>query len=80
MWCLIVSVRDHCLSFYFSPFSRLISYFGLCSEKYIVSSLVCNSNEKELSWWSRVKSKCMEYVPGCLILNHVTSSAGSSNR
>ena len=39
---------------------------------------MCNSNEKDLGLM--MKSKCIVYVPGCLIFNHVKSSTGFSNR
>ena len=57
-------------------FFILISYFGLYSEKGIVSSIVFNSDEIEL----QIRSKCMVYVQGCLNLNHVMPSAGFSDR
>ena len=63
----------------FSPVPRILSWFGLCSEKRIISSFVCNSNEKERGL-KEMRSKFIVWVPSCLILNHVTVSTDSSNR
>ena len=63
MWDLIVSVPDHCLSFYFDLFLRLRSNYRLDIHPYVFFHISRNNISMDTIMYSiltsKVKNKCL---------------------
>ena len=62
MWDLIVSVPDHCLSFYFSIFNNFFVYSPICM-KFVLNRLVL-----EVLSFSLVRKNDIKYFKNMIIV------------